>query len=155
MTLPTDYAARKALPIWDGVIMYFPDVWAEIAKVSVAGNKQHNGDEKLHWAREKSTDQMNTAFRHMHDRGVGNHLDSDGTRHLAKAIWRLCAQLQLDLEADIASVQAEPAPRLYPDNFRLTCSCEWCEGVRAGRGEATIRQAGQKLYYEAHHRDDR
>ncbi len=98
MSLPTDPAKRKALPIWTGVVMYFPDALAAIAAVSLAGNDQHNPDEPLHWARGKSTDQMNTALRHMLDHGLGNHQDTDGTWHLAKAIWRLCAELQLAIE---------------------------------------------------------
>lgn len=100
MGLPTDDKARKNLPIWDGVIMYFPDALLAVAAVSKAGNDQHNPGEPLHWAREKSTDQMNTAMRHMMDRGLGVGKDVDGQYHLAKAAWRLLAQLQLDIEAE-------------------------------------------------------
>lgn len=99
MTLPTEDKARKALPIFTGFLMYFPDVPAAVADVSKKGNDQHNPGEPLHWAREKSTDQMNTAVRHMIDHGTGNLKDTDGTWHLAKAIWRLCAELQLTIEA--------------------------------------------------------
>jgi hypothetical protein len=77
MSLPTDRDARNALPIWDGLMMYFPDVWAEVAKVSVLGNKQHNLGSKLFWNREVSTDHLN----------------------MAKAVWRACAELQLAIEA--------------------------------------------------------
>ena len=98
MGLPTDPTVRKSLPIWTGVIQYFPDVWAEIAKVSQVGNDQHNPGEPLHWARDKSVDQMNTAFRHLLDYAAGQRLDTDGTLHLAKAIWRLCAECQVDIE---------------------------------------------------------
>lgn len=100
MSLPTDYASRKALPIFDGVLMYFPDAIAAVAAVSVAGNSQHNPGEKLHWAREKSTDQLNTAQRHMMDHGMGNVRDTDGTYHIAKAAWRLLAELQLTIEQE-------------------------------------------------------
>ncbi len=100
MALPTDDKARKALPIFTGFLMYFPDVPAAVAAVSKAGNDQHNPGEPLHWAREKSTDQMNTAMRHMMDHGVGNTKDTDGCYHLAKAIWRLCAELQCTIEAE-------------------------------------------------------
>lgn len=100
MGLPKDAGARKQLPIWSGVLMYFPDAFAAIAEVSRVGNDQHNPGEPLRWAREKSTDQMNTALRHMIDHGSGNPFDTDGTRHLAKAIWRLCAELQLDMEKE-------------------------------------------------------
>lgn len=98
MSLPTDYDARKALPVYDFLVGYFPDAFVEVVRVAVAGNQQHNPGEHLHWAREKSTDQLNTALRHMMDHGTGNTLDTDGTYHLAKAIWRLSAELQLLVE---------------------------------------------------------
>jgi len=96
--LPTDDVARKKLPIWSGVMMYFPDAILAVAEVSRKGNDQHNPGEPLHWAREKSTDQMNTAARHMLDHSRGNLKDTDESYHLAKAIWRLCAELQLTIE---------------------------------------------------------
>lgn len=96
--LPTDNAERKALPLWDFMFGYFPDAWVEVAKVAVSGNEQHNPGEPLHWAREKSTDQLNTAFRHLFDHGKGQMLDTDECYHLAKAIWRLSAELQLIIE---------------------------------------------------------
>jgi hypothetical protein len=99
MTLPTDSDARNAIPLWDGLFSYFPDVWAEIAKVSVLGNKQHNLGAKLFWNREVSTDHLNKVMRHCFDHGTGNVMDTDGTFHMAKAIWRACAELQLAIEA--------------------------------------------------------
>lgn len=100
MSLPTNDAERKALPLWTFLMEYFPDVFLAVANVSIAGNKQHNPGEPLHWAREKSTDQMNTAFRHMFDYGRGVIRDTDGQYHLAKAIWRLSAELQLRIEKE-------------------------------------------------------
>jgi hypothetical protein len=94
--LPTEPAARKRIPIWSGVIKYFPDAIIEIAKVSLAGNEQHNPGQPLHWAREKSTDQEDTIMRHLMEAGS---VDSDGQRHTAKAAWRILAKLQLELEA--------------------------------------------------------
>lgn len=94
MSLPTDRDARNALPVWDGCIMYFPDVWAEVAKVSIAGNKQHNIG-PLHWNTHVSTDHQNKVLRHMLDDAGGDVYDSDGTMHLAKALWRIAAALQL------------------------------------------------------------
>ena len=109
MALPTDDKARKSTPIWSGFVMYFPDVFAAVAEVSRLGNEQHNPGEPLHWAREKSTDQMNTAFRHMLDYGTGVIRDTDGAYHLAKAIWRLSAELQLLIERErtYTTVQTE------------------------------------------------
>lgn len=110
--LPTDNAARKALPLWTGVVQYFPDALLAVAAVSKAGNDQHNPGEPLHWAREKSTDQMNTAARHMLDHSTGTVRDTDGTWHLAKAAWRLLAELQLAIEAtggDVFAAKPRPA----------------------------------------------
>lgn len=99
LALPEGYAARKALPLYTFMFEYFPLAWLEVVKVAVAGNKQHaNEGSGIRWAREKSTDQMNCAFRHIFDYGTGNEIDDDLQFHLAKAIWRLMAQLQLDLE---------------------------------------------------------
>jgi hypothetical protein len=99
MPLPSDRDARNAIPLWDGLFSYFPDVWAEIAKVSVVGNKQHNLGAKLFWNREVSTDHLNKVMRHCFDHGTGNVMDTDDTYHMAKAIWRACAELQLAIEA--------------------------------------------------------
>jgi len=94
--LPTDAAARKAVPIASGVIDYFPAALAEIARVSKAGNAQHNPGAPLHWARGKSTDQSDCLMRHFMERGT---IDGDGCRHSAKMAWRALALLQLELEA--------------------------------------------------------
>jgi hypothetical protein len=100
MTLPTDRDARNALPVWDGFIAYFPDVPAAVAAVSLLGNKQHALGGALRWERGVSTDHANKVMRHMIDHQQGNVKDEDGTYHLAKAVWRLCALLQLTIEAD-------------------------------------------------------
>jgi hypothetical protein len=96
--LPTTYEARKKLPVFRGPVMYFPNALLAVAEVCEAGNQQHNPGEPLHWAREKSTEHMDTALRHMMDHGLGNLRDTDGTWHLAKAAWRLLAELQLTIE---------------------------------------------------------
>ena len=96
MTLPTEPAARKEIPLCSGVLDYFPAALAEVAKVSLAGNRQHNGNAPLHWARGKSTDQADCILRHLAERGT---LDVDGMRHSAKLAWRALALLQLELEA--------------------------------------------------------
>lgn len=98
--LPTNDAERKALPILTYLTEYFPDATLAEVGVSVAGNRQHNPGEPLHWAREKSKDQLNTAFRHLWDHKMGVVKDTDGQYHLAKAIWRLKAELQLIIEAE-------------------------------------------------------
>jgi hypothetical protein len=100
MGLPTDDADRKGLPIFRGPLMYFPDAMLALAAVCKAGNDQHNPGEPMHWARGKSMEQMDTALRHMMDHGLGATRDTDGMYHLAKAAWRVLAELQLTIEAD-------------------------------------------------------
>ena len=100
MSLPTNPQERKNTPIFSGVLKYFPDAIAEIARVSKLGNDQHNPGEPLHWAREKSTDQLDSSLRHQMDYANGVKRDTDGGHHLAKACWRLLAELQLDLESE-------------------------------------------------------
>jgi hypothetical protein len=95
--LPKDAAERKALPIASGVLDYFPDALAEVARVSKIGNDQHNPGEPLHWAKEKSTDEADALVRHLLERGT---IDTDGTRHSAKVAWRALALLQRELDAE-------------------------------------------------------
>jgi hypothetical protein len=95
MMLPTEAAARKATPIYSGVIKYFPLALAAVARVSKRGNDQHNPGEPLHWAREKSTDHEDCIARHLTDLASGTEKDTDGELHLAKVAWRALAALQL------------------------------------------------------------
>ena len=99
--LPAGATERKAVPVASGVLDYFPSALIEIAKVSKAGNDQHNPGQPLHWARGKSTDQADTMLRHFLERGT---FDSDGIRHSAKMVWRALAILQLELEAEGAPI---------------------------------------------------
>ena len=95
MTLSVDKQERKDTPITTGVLDYFPDAIAEVARVSKAGNDQHNPGQPLHWARGKSTDHADCIVRHLIDRGT---MDVDGQRHSAKVAWRALALLQQELE---------------------------------------------------------
>lgn len=97
MSLPTEAKARKSIPLCTGVLDYFPDALAAVAEVSRIGNEQHNPGQPLHWAREKSSDHPDCALRHLAERGK---LDTDGARHSAKAVWRMLAILQLEIEAE-------------------------------------------------------
>ena len=130
MYMPTADAERKALPVFTFLTKYFPLAFLEVVRVAVYGDKQHgNTGAEIRWAREKSTDQLNTALRHLMDYGMGQKWDIDGRAHLAKAIWRLSAQLQLDEEIEIekAKPDAYYPPRtateiensLYPTPTRL------------------------------------
>ena len=98
MTLPKEAKERKQVPIATGVLGYFPLAIAEVAKVSWAGNNQHNPGQPLHWAKEKSNDHDDCLMRHFLERGT---IDNDGMRHSAKVAWRALAILQLELEKEL------------------------------------------------------
>lgn len=95
--LPTDAKERKGIPITSGVLDYFPAALIAVARVSKAGNDQHNPGQLLHWARGKSMDHADTIVRHLMERGT---FDTDGQRHSAKMAWRALALLQEELEAE-------------------------------------------------------
>jgi hypothetical protein len=97
MLLPSDPAERKGIPITSGVLDYFPLAIAEVARVSKAGNDQHNPGQPLHWAKGKSMDHADCIPRHLIDRGSR---DTDGMRHSAKLAWRALALLQTELEQE-------------------------------------------------------
>ncbi len=91
--LPSDAALRKSLPIGTAVLDYFPLALAEVAKVSLAGQRQHG---TAGWDRTKSTDEADALIRHYLDRGT---IDSDGLLHSSKMAWRALALLQKECEA--------------------------------------------------------
>lgn len=120
MSLPTGAQERKALPIFTGVVMYFPDAIAEVARVSKVGNDQHNPGEPLHWARGKSQDHLDCMIRHAMEHGT---IDTDKVRHMAKAVWRGLAELQTEIEAARAGVSvAEWNRRLREGEVTLATS---------------------------------
>ena len=95
--LPTNPTERKSLQIFSGVLMYFPLAIAEVAKASMAGNKQHMDGQPLHWDRSKSGDELDALTRHLMEAGK---IDTDGVRHSAKVAWRALANLEKELEKE-------------------------------------------------------
>lgn len=96
-TLPTDAQARKAVPIFSGVLRYFPDALAAVAECSKKGNDQHNPGKPLHWDRSKSGDELDALTRHLIEAGT---VDTDGIRHSVKVAWRALANLQKEIERE-------------------------------------------------------
>lgn len=93
----TDSATRKATPIWSGVLRYFPDALAAVARLSKAGNDKHNPGEPLHWSRGKSNDHGDCLVRHQM---TPDMIDPEtGELHATAVAWRALAQLQLLEEA--------------------------------------------------------
>jgi len=106
MSLPTDSAERKKLPLATGCFDYFPDALAAVAELSFLGNEKHNPGEPLHWSRGKSNDHPDCLLRHFLERGT---LDASWApkeiRHSTQVAWRALAILQLEIEAERSSVK--------------------------------------------------
>ncbi len=86
MKLPADSKARKHIPIYSGLVKYFPDALVAVAKVSYEGNEQHHPGTNVHWDRSKSTDELDALMRHI--------IDEEWDR----VAWRALAHLQKQLE---------------------------------------------------------
>lgn len=67
LTLPTDSAVRKGVPLYSGCYSYFPAALAGVAMHSKAGNDKHNPGEALHHSRGKSGDHPDCIARHSMD----------------------------------------------------------------------------------------
>ena len=98
---PADPKERKKCPVGTGVLDYFPDALAEVARVSWEGNQQHHQNKPLHWDRSKSADEADALIRHFVERGTR---DTDGMRHSAKMAWRALALLQKEIEQEQTSM---------------------------------------------------
>jgi hypothetical protein len=120
MPLPADAKERKRIPLHSGVMGYFPDALIEVAKVSWAGNEQHNPGQPLHWAREKSTDHEDCIARHTYD--AMTSAGPERITHLASRAWRALAALQLAVEGGLV-----PVPVKYkfgPKCLSVACPCQ-------------------------------
>lgn len=130
----SDYKGRKNQPIFHFLVRYFPKALAEITKVCVAGNVQHNPEldpTDINWSRDKSIDQLNTAMRHMMDHATIGPRDKEpeavqeiiggNTYHLAKAAWRIMAELELQIEKDQAAKPVTFTAITETGQSELTC----------------------------------
>lgn len=88
---------RKDMPVFTGVVKYFPDALKYVSLISQAGNDQHHPDKPLHWDRTKSFDHEDALMRHLADHTT-SVIDDDGYLHLGKVAWRALAALQTYIE---------------------------------------------------------
>ena len=88
---------RKGMPVFTGVLKYFPDALKAVSQCSLAGNDQHHPEKELHWDKTKSFDNEDALVRHLIDHSQ-NPMDDDGILHLTKVAWRSLAALQIYLE---------------------------------------------------------
>ncbi len=94
-----DAKARKGLPIYTGVLKYFPRALLAISQVSRTGGEQHAPGQPLHWLKGTSADHLDAMLRHLADHASGTESDTDGELHMAKVAWRALAELETMLEA--------------------------------------------------------
>ena len=87
---------RKNIPVFSGVLKYFPNAIKEVSKCSKAGNDQHHPDKQLHWDMDKSKDEYDALTRHLIDHTI-DPVDTDGILHLTKVAWRALAGLERHL----------------------------------------------------------
>ena len=107
VALEEDSEIRKSIPIFSGVVRYFPDALAEIARLSFEATQKHHPGEPMHWERSKSGDELDALCRHLAECGM---LDGDGFYHDVKVAWRALANLQKLLEKE-KSLPISPASR--------------------------------------------
>jgi hypothetical protein len=100
--LPTDPKERKEIPIYSGFVKYFPKGMAAVAMLSFIANKQHNPGQPLHWAKEKSTDELDALMRHLDEIAQGVDYDTDEVLMDIKVAWRAMANLERRLDAGMA-----------------------------------------------------
>lgn len=93
MILPEGDKERKEIPIFSGVMNYFPLALAAVARVSKRGNDKHNPGQSMHWARDKSTDHEDCIARHLIDIDTVNPTTGEYDDAAALA-WRALAKLQ-------------------------------------------------------------
>lgn len=91
--LPTDSEERKGIPIFSGVLNYFPLAIAAVARVSKRGNDKHNPGQPIHWARSKSMDHSDCIARHLIDVETIDPKTGEYEDAMALA-WRALAKLQ-------------------------------------------------------------
>lgn len=91
--LPLDSEVRKGIPIFSGVLNYFPLAIAAVARVSKRGNDKHNPGQALHWARGKSMDHDDCIARHLIDIETLDAATGEYEDAMALA-WRALARLQ-------------------------------------------------------------
>ena len=83
--ITTDAKERKGLPVFSGVLKYFPDALLAVAECSRIGNDQHNAGKPLHWDRSKSGDELDALTRQRPSRCIFQ-------------VWHKTSQAKISLE---------------------------------------------------------
>ena len=112
---PEDDKQRKSIPLFEYLTRYLPKAHREVTKVCVVNNVRYNPERSpadINWARGKSPNQLGSALRHIMERQVDDKVFErvppdvakltgiERIYVLAEAMWRIGAQLELDIEAE-------------------------------------------------------
>lgn len=106
-------AERKDMPVHILLAEYFPDAIAAVSRHALKANVKHNGpDAPMRWDREKSTDHLNCATRHLM---TPDAIDPDTKEiELVGAAWRCLAALQLREEKRLVKAGILPLSGVVP-----------------------------------------
>ena len=130
--MPSDDKERKNIPIYSGFVQYFPNAITAIAKRSKRCNEQHNPGEPLHWAIDKSTEELDSLCRHMVN-GVDQNIDD-----AVAVAWRAMANLERKLIGECRYTQRMESTgdqSADPSSNPKWCRFEWkCANISCIRG---------------------
>lgn len=93
---------RKGAAMSRGLLAYFPDALAMVARHSVRSNEKHNPGQPVHWARGKSTDHEDCIIRHSTAIAADPLAMDDGQYEIVCRAWRALAALQVWIEEQTA-----------------------------------------------------
>lgn len=119
--LPEDSAERKRIPLYSGLVRYFPSALVGVSRVSYEGNRKHNGDAPLSHDRSKSGDELDALVRHLFEAASELPLQEfPGVEIEDHISWRALAYSQKQKEARGAPIapaatnvtKAEEKPRI-------------------------------------------
>ena len=126
-------ADRKQVAMSRGLLAYFPDALALVARHSVRANEKHNPGEPVHWSREKSNDHEDCIVRHSASIAVDPNSTDDGQPHVVCRAWRALAALQLWAEAQSAyDVPPQPTVLAEPARWLMRREVDGHESVTGG-----------------------
>jgi len=63
--MPHDSEDRKRVPMYSGLLRYFPNALIAVARRSQEGNDQHHPGTPIHWDKNKSSDSADALLRHL------------------------------------------------------------------------------------------
>lgn len=88
---------RKEYPVFTGLLMYFPNACAAVARCSLVMNEQHNPGEPPHWDKSKSIGTGDETIRHLMDSAYGvppQVVGGHEVDHAANHAWRAMEYLE-------------------------------------------------------------